>query len=231
MNKRIEVPVWILVLSAGLHLLWTVGLVLALVIPSIPTRLEKVIEIRVTATPLPVTETAIPFTATPQPTATPAPPTATRLPVATAVPCQQGEVPGVDCFVKIQGVTIKVVAAVVSDEGDEDDYLFVLVELTGSASLDIVGSWLQKGDLHIVGEDGTPLYLVDTQVGTMKGTGRPGVIIAFAVPKGAVKGDYLLLFPGGTEVDLSLVPEEVKETPVSGSSPTPAPTPTSILAP
>ena len=52
MKTKIELPVWVLGASVILHLLWTVGLILMLVVPgAAPSQFVTVVEVPVSATP------------------------------------------------------------------------------------------------------------------------------------------------------------------------------------
>lgn len=259
MKTQIPVPMWALLFSAGLHLITVIGLVAMLFLPGMAPKVLTVIEIRVTATPEPVSATAtvVPPTATVRPTATvvpltktPLPPTATRLPVATPVPCKQGEVHGVDCALDVDGLAVMVVSqertsvfTVTIETGEEIPYVpvdevndeFLAVHLSfplGTIKSDL-NSWFENGGAHaptVVDENGK-VYDYALAFVEEREDGF-GVAIIFVVHKNAKQ--LTLRIQGEATVDLSLVPDltiEVEETPVAGPSPTPAPTATSIFNP
>ena len=230
MKTKIELPVWVLGASVILHLLWTVGLILMLVVPgAAPSQFVTVVEVRVSATPEPVTATA-----------TPLPPTATRLPVATPVPCKGGGVAGVDCPIDVGGLAVRIVSlertsviTVTTDTGEEIPYVptaandeFVIIHLVfpaGTMKSDL-NVWFEDGGSHaprLVDEAGKvygyAVALVEEREGGF------GLEIVFVVAKGA-RG-LILIIQGNAQVDLSLA----TDTTVAVEATTPAPTATSLF--
>src|SRR3989338_8989669 len=235
MKTKIELPVWVLGASVILHLLWTVGLILMLVVPgAAPSQFVTVVEVRVSATPEPVTATATVI----RQTATPLPPTATRLPVATPVPCKGGGVAGVDCPIDVGGLAVRIVSlertsviTVTTDTGEEIPYVptaandeFVIIHLVfpaGTMKSDL-NVWFEDGGSHaprLVDEAGKvygyAVALVEEREGGF------GLESVFVVAKGA-RG-LILVIQGNAQVDLSLA----TDTTVAVEATTPAPTATS----
>ena len=247
-TKTIEISVRLFAVSVALHLLTVVGLVTMLVFPGIfpelASRVVTVIEVRVTATPLPATETPIiPTPTAAPPTLTPLP-TATRMPLLTTIPCQQGGTAGVDCPLDVDGLAVTVtslekasVYTVTTETGEaipytpkdevNDEFLTVHLSFPLGTVKDDLNVWFEDGGMHaprLVDETGKvydyAFALVEDETEGLK------VAIVFVIARDA-KGRLTLVIQGKAQVDLSLVPD----TTVEVEMPTPAPTATSIFNP
>lgn len=216
MKTRIEVPVWLLVLSASLHLLWTVGLVVVLIVAATPPPLPgvvTVVEAWVTATPLPSTTTYEPAS---QPTVT------DEGVVLDTSGVKQVEVVGkerMSFFTAPNGQPYRI------DSADEE-FLVVYLRFSGTTTRADLEPWFADNATllpAVVDENG---YQTDWQ-GVFRNNNEEkddhfGLTLVFVVKKAAK--EFTLIFPDDARVDLSLVPDVV--TAEGTATPVPSPTAT-----
>ena len=195
MNRKIEVPVWLLVLSTSLHMLWTVGLVVVLIVTATtpPPAVVRVVEIRVTATPEPVTAT---------------PPKAEVTNggvVLDTSGVSRVEVIGKErtsFFAAPSGQPYQI------DSADEE-FLVVYLRLPGTTARADLEPWFAGNATllpAVVDENG---YQTDWQ-GVFRNNEKDdyfGLMLVFIVKKAAK--EFTLIFPDDARVDLSLVPDVV----------------------
>ena len=209
MNERIEVPVWLLVLSASIHLLWTVGLVTVMLVTAIaPFQATTTMTVPPTATATSVAEK------TPVPTVAPFIPSP-----PTKCADGNGEV-GIDCPLMISGLSVTVKelewhASFTDGDGQiwhtevaTDQFLIIHLSLPlGTVKTDL-NKWFltDMGALAPIVVDGQgKIYPFNFAFVDRTVTDRFAVSIIYVVARDA-KG-LLLNFPdGGATVDLSLVP-------------------------
>lgn len=210
MNRRIEVPiwlVWVLAMSVGLNILVMGGSAVV----SLFTGSGTLSLVKPTLTPTAIATA----TATAAPTRTPLP---TKIPTATPVPCGRNEVQGVDCTIDVGGLAVTVVSQERSktyfnnntgiEKGPRDEsYEVIVIRLRlplGTIPSDL-NVWFEDGGTHapmIVDETGNIYPIGDAWA---EEENELGVVLVFAIPKD-IKGLTLIIQPGD-EVDLSLVPD------------------------
>ena len=204
MERKIEVPLWLLVLSTSLHLLWTVGLVVVLIVTATtpPPGVVTVVEIRVTATPAPVTATALPPTATSSGV------------VLDTSGIKQVEVIGKErtsFFTAPSGQFYQM------DSVDEE-FLVVYLRVPGTTARADLELWFAGNATllpAVVDENG---YQTDWQ-GAFRNNEKDdylGLMLVFMVKKAAK--EFTLIFPDDARVDLSLVPDVVMATSVPSTA-------------
>ena len=197
MKRKIEVPLWLLVLSTSLHLLWTVGLVVVLIVTATtpPPGVVTVVEIRVTATPAPVTATLAPVTAT-----------------ATS----GGVVLDTSGIKRVEVIGKERKETVTDNDGrpytsptPEEEFLLVYLRLPDETTRAEIAPWFGNGDTLLPAVIDENDYQTDWKIilaGYTK-DGRRLLTLIFLVKKAA--NDETLIFPDGARVDLSLVPDVV----------------------
>jgi hypothetical protein len=249
MNKRIEVPVWLLALSASIHALWTIGLVTVFLL----TVLAPVTAIALLPTVIPATEIVLLPTPTPTPAVVPttvAPTTVAPTyipPKATNCAADgSGGVAGVACPLDVNGISVTVkrierLTTYIDDQGQgwetkakTDEFLVVHLYLpTGTVKSDL-NKWFEA-DMGIlapivVDENGKVYHFVLAYVeGSV--TDAFAVTIVYIVARDAK--ELLLNFPdGNVTIDLSSMPTTVAtETSPAPAAETPTPEATPLFGP
>lgn len=211
MNKKIEVPVWALVV----HGLLTVMLIISLVVVAVvPEMARPALAFLATDTPT-VTPTTRPTrTPTPIPTETPIP-----QPTMEAVVCTVDDVVGVDCPIDVDSIPVVVVAIEWPGEEYVDVYgrrwgpkdelltshevLVIHVALPLGVPPEDAAVWFEDGGSHapqVEDGDGAVVATIGLAVPWVKGEVSV-VTMVFVVPKDAT--DLFLRIQGDAVVDLT----------------------------
>lgn len=230
MNRRIEVPIWLIAISVSLNVLLIVGTVIGMITGN------GVSLIKPTSTPT-ATATA---TATVAPTKAPTP---TASPTRPPTKCAGGGIEGIDCPVTVFNLSVQVVGAehpdTYTENGTEyrpeEGYEFLLVHLSLPSETvkdEVVGWIVEDGGVHapvLVGRDGGVVVYASAYADPAY-EDEFRVVFVFVVEKGS---DPDLIFPdAGITVNLSLVPDLTPaSSPQSGATEGQASEPTEVPVP
>lgn len=225
MNRRMEVPIVVVILSAAMNVIFVLGLVVSLFTGSGALSL-----VRSTLTPTATATATATATVTPTKTSTPTA-SPTRPPTATPVPCGQDEAPGVDCAIDVGGLAVIVTSQERSQtfvdgngqewppKNDTEEFLVVHLTLPPWTIMDDLAVWFEDGLAHppMVIDSAGNIYRVSHAWGYELEGGFDAELV-FEVPKNA--GTLTLIIQPGVEVDLSLVPDlTIVETVVDSPNP------------